>query len=201
MELMTWSHTKVSIFVIDELVAWRRYEESTKPGGVLVVQGFLPRSVVEYLLQEKTFVGGRASQRVSSVWVFNAVGTIGSFPHRGRACRVWFLPCCRAIFSDPQDLMEIARRTMTLCSSFSPYYGASFVGVMGHIACQRMAGLFGFLSAPTRPPVAVPGPMLRPPPPPPIEVINADSPPLGAPPTGPIPRPRKSSVAGFGPNN
>ncbi|RWW85445.1 hypothetical protein BHE74_00005868 [Ensete ventricosum] len=92
------------------LGAWRRYEESTKLGGVLVVHGFLPRSV-------------------------------------------------------------------------------------------RMAGLFGFLSAPTRPPVAVPGPMLRPPPPPPIEVINADSPPLGAPPTGPIPRPRKSSVAGFGPNN
>ncbi|RZR96743.1 hypothetical protein BHM03_00025797 [Ensete ventricosum] len=45
-----------------ELGAWGRYEESPRLGGVLVVQGFLPHFVVEYL-QNKTFVGGRASQR------------------------------------------------------------------------------------------------------------------------------------------
>ncbi|RZR73989.1 hypothetical protein BHM03_00030441 [Ensete ventricosum] len=38
-----------------------RYEESIGLGGVMVVQRFHPRSMVEYL-QEKTFVGGRASQ-------------------------------------------------------------------------------------------------------------------------------------------
>ncbi|RWV99582.1 hypothetical protein GW17_00037508 [Ensete ventricosum] len=35
-------------------------------------------------------------------------GTVGGCLHRGRVCRMWLLPCCREIFSDPQDLMEIA---------------------------------------------------------------------------------------------
>ncbi|RRT72067.1 hypothetical protein B296_00028128 [Ensete ventricosum] len=44
---------------------------------------------------------------VSSAGVFNAAGTVGGCPHRGRVCRMLFLPCCHEIFSNPQDLMEI----------------------------------------------------------------------------------------------
>ncbi|RWW81568.1 hypothetical protein BHE74_00010015 [Ensete ventricosum] len=44
----------------------------------------------------------------SSAGVSNAAGTVGGCLHRGRVCLMWFLPCCREIFSDPQDLMEIA---------------------------------------------------------------------------------------------
>ncbi|RZS04017.1 hypothetical protein BHM03_00034276 [Ensete ventricosum] len=55
-----------------------------------------------------------------SVGVFNAAGTADGSLHSGWACRVWFQPYCRTIFSDPQDLMEIVRHPMTLCIGLLP---------------------------------------------------------------------------------
>ncbi|RRT56143.1 hypothetical protein B296_00030900 [Ensete ventricosum] len=63
----------------------------------------------------------------------------------------------------------------------------------------ELPGYLPFLSAPSHPPVAVPDPTSRPPLL--IEVINDGILTLVEPATGSIPKPRKSSVAGFGPNN